>query len=80
MATKSKPVPVRVLKSKKREWDTRPTLYFSCDDLPAIKNWQVGEEYNLTISAKMKSSQLREDKNGKQKLNAEFVVTKIHNE
>ena len=31
----------------------KPTLYISSKDLPEIKNWEVGESYDLIVNVKM---------------------------
>ena len=79
MAKLDRKVPMRTLKSKEKNWDTRPSLYFNDIELPAIKNWQVGEEYDISLKVKMNGSSIREDKKGKSTISADFVITGIYN-
>jgi hypothetical protein len=52
--------------------EVRPTLSLSTKDLPAIKNWKVGEEYRLEVIVKQQS--LHQDEDG---MRANFVIKKV---
>lgn len=39
----------------------KPTLYLTSKDLKEIKDWKVGEEYDLIVSVKMTGAHQRQD-------------------
>lgn len=39
----------------------KPTLYLTDKDLKEIKDWKVGQEYDLIVSVKMTGSHQRDD-------------------
>lgn len=39
----------------------KPTLYLTSKDLKEIKDWKVGQEYDLIVSVKMTGAHQRED-------------------
>lgn len=39
----------------------KPSLYLTSKDLPAIKNWKVGEIYEVKVKIKQKSMNERDD-------------------
>lgn len=58
-----------------RDIDYKPTLHVSDKDLPEIKKWKVGEEYEIIIKVTQKSASVIELPNGEQQVNASFEVT-----
>lgn len=56
----------RAIKPKKSSGDmplvARPTLHLSFQDLPAAKNWKVGETYE--VSLKLKQISMHKDTTG----------------
>ena len=67
-------VPYRKLKSSVKEYDNRPHLRFSAGELPEIKTWQVGQEYDLCVRVKQTSSRISEMGKDKGKMMADFTV------
>ena len=67
-------VPIRKLKSSAKEYDSRPHLRFSATELPEIKKWQVGQEYDLCVRVKQTSSRISEMGKDKGKMMADFTV------
>ncbi len=56
------------------------TLRFTAEQLPEIKNWQVGKEYEITIKVAMKSYEERNsemDGQKKEKKEARFEVVSV---
>lgn len=41
--------------------DYKPSLYLTSKDLKEIKDWKVGQSYDLIVSVKMKGLTQRED-------------------
>jgi len=72
--------PIKIKAKKNTEINNipyKPTFYLSSQELPAIKDWQVGKEYELLI--KVKQIALREnlDEKGGKKFNADFEIQSI---
>lgn len=57
----------------------KPMIHLSDKDLPAIKDWKVGDEYEITLRVKQKS--MREmspyEKNGKVEASFEIIAAKV---
>ena len=84
MATKKAPklkkLPESVASSPQKMqegYDNRPTFEISETMLPAIKSWQVGEKYMLTIEVEQKESRMKDYGGDKGKVCATFKITKI---
>lgn len=59
--------------SKKEMADMqKPRLHLSSKDLPAIKNWEVGEDYEIKLKVRQES--MHEDERGGR--SATFVIEK----
>jgi hypothetical protein len=57
--------------------DMAPRIHLTVDDLPDIKNWDVGETY--TVSMKLKQTSLQEGGwDGKQPLSADFRIVSVN--
>lgn len=66
-----------------RVYKMPPSLSVSEDDLPEIKNWKVGNTYQVMVNMKQVSSSLGEDMmNGqeKRKITARFHILEIKSE
>lgn len=57
------------------EFRSRPTLHLSEDNLPAIKDWEVGGEYTIAMRVKQTGSEQKEWTNNK--VMASFEVLEI---
>lgn len=53
------------------------TIRFFTHQLPEIKKWKVGKEYELTIKVKMVSYEERKTVDGKEKEEGRFEVTAV---
>lgn len=53
-----------------------PSLYLKAKDLPAIKNWEVGEDYYVTLKITMKSKEKYENEERKS-ISACFDIKEI---
>lgn len=53
----------------------KPTLYVSDKDLPQIKDWEVGEEYELIIKVKQRSFNEMQNRDGTKTISSELEVT-----
>ena len=54
----------------------KPSMHVSADDLPEIKDWDVGKTYRMEITARQTSKDEYKP-NGKVELSAGFEITKI---
>ena len=70
-------VPYRKLSSSAKAYDSRPHLCFSATELPEIKTWQVGKEYDLCVKVKQTSSRISEIGKDKGKMMADFTVVGV---
>lgn len=52
-----------VIKGEEPEEEPKPTLHLSVEDLPAIKNWEVGKKYKIALKVKEVSKMQSEDHN-----------------
>lgn len=59
---------------------SKPTLYLSAEDLPAIKGWSVGKDYDIVLKVRMTGMSERERglETGKKEktINGDFEVLK----
>lgn len=39
--------------NKEWKWDPRPSIDFKQDDLPEMKEWEVGKDYTIEVRVKM---------------------------
>jgi hypothetical protein len=53
-----------------------PSLYLTAEDLPAIKDWEVGKTYELAIKV-IQTSKNQDEVNGKKNLSARFEIKGI---
>lgn len=67
-------VPMKVIKSKEKNYDTRPSLHFDSDDLPDLKHWEVGQEYQLLVKVKQTGTHLVDYGKMKGKIRGDFTV------
>jgi|TARA_R110002020_G_scaffold113252_8_gene260611 hypothetical protein len=67
-------VPYRKLSSSAKQYDSRPHLHFTATELPEIKTWVVGEEYELCVKVKQTSTRILEMGKDKGKVIADFTV------
>lgn len=70
---------LKTVKGEKMEWDKKgerykPTFSITAQDLPALKEWNVGQEYSLTMVVKMVSASAR---GANHETHATFEVEKI---
>jgi len=56
--------------------EMKPTLYVDATDLPQLKDWKVGSEYDLVLKVKM-TSQSISNYEGKGKTSGSFEVLKV---
>lgn len=75
-------IPIKRLKSRKKDFDTRPSIGFDTGELPEVKDWKVGEEYEVIL--RIKQTGMHEIDFGpmKGKIRGEFTVVgvKAHTE
>lgn len=75
--------PSRKKKSEKESissyepYDDRPRLSFKETELPAIKDWSVGKEYELKIKVKMTGSSEMDYSDDKGKIRGDFKITGV---
>ena len=58
--------------TKTHKWDPRPHLNFTEAELPAIKDWEVGEKYTLIVEVEQCAKHKRPEG-----FSAEFKVLKV---
>ena len=73
----SKPV---ILKSKDSDYDDRPTINLTETEIPEIKDWKIGEEYNLEVTVKMMGTRISSYGTDKGKVTSEFKVVSVKSE
>lgn len=59
------------------KYDPRPTVDFTSDELPEIKDWKVGEEYYVLVCVKQERITTKIDDKGKEKHCASFKVVSV---
>ena len=55
-------------------------IRFTADQLPEIKKWEVGKEYEITIKCKMMSYELEKKADKKGREHAKFEITAVKSE
>ena len=58
-------------------YDPRPDIRISSDELPEIDEWEVGEEYSLTVKVKLKRLESSEKEGESKSKIATFTVIAI---
>ena len=62
---------------KEPKMDMRPTFHVTDKELPAIKDWEVGEEYMVVLAGAELVSLSQDEMDGKKKWNAMFRVSQV---
>ncbi len=57
-------------------YDPRPTLYFTEEQFPQIKDWKPGEDYEIVLKVKMTNRNISQDEN-KKRSDAGFRVLEV---
>lgn len=55
----------------------KPTLYLDTTDLPAIKDWETGKTYEVTVRMKMKSRNEHTEESGSTRMSASFEISSM---
>lgn len=58
-------------------YDNRPRLSITETELPAVKDWSVGKEYDLHVKVKMTGSSVSEYGDNKGKITTDFRVVGV---
>lgn len=70
-------VPMKELKSKESNYDTRPHISFNSTELPEVKDWKVGEEYKVVLQIKQTGMDLIDYGKQKGQIRGSFTVTGV---
>lgn len=54
----------------------KPSLFLNAEELPEVKNWEVGNEYTLLVTVKQTGKDIHEY-NKKKSISAHFEICKI---
>lgn len=54
----------------------KPMLCLSASDLPDIDEWEIGKEYKMEVTARLKSKNEQEDEGG-ESMDARFEIKKV---
>lgn len=77
---KLKAPPIKKLKAEMTKaainepYDDRPRISFKETELPEVKDWKIGETYNVIVQCEMMGSSVMDYGNDKGKIRAEFKI------